>query len=228
MNDRCHSLCFRCAPCVSAILLAACFVVVPAGCQPTGYLLYLVAPEGPGETVEAEFTGLENHSVAVVVYADPGVQYEYPFCRLTVATAAGSELRNRIKGIRLIEPVKVIKYQDQNTYWESMPKTQLAKALGADYVLYVTLVEYTTREPGSLDLLRGRITAQCSIYQADLAERDSAVWRGKDIAILYPPNGPAGGSVGQDDTAIRVPTERLFAEELARKFYKHKAAKKES
>jgi hypothetical protein len=196
-----------------------------AGCEQTGYLLYLFAPGTPAKTVEAEFSGLENHRVAVVVYADPRVQYEYPFVRLTVATAVGSELRKGLKGVGLVEPAKVIKYQDQDTSWESMGKTELGKALGADHVLLISLVEYATREPGSMDLLRGRIIAQCSLYQTDLPERDSGVWRGKDISIIYPQGGPVGA--GQDDTAIRVATERLFAEELARKFYKHKAPPKE-
>jgi len=196
-------------------------VLAQMGCQPTGYLLYLFTPAAQAKTVEAEFHGLEGRRVAVVIYADPRVQYDYPFARLTVATAVGSELRNRLKGVTVIEPAKIIKYQDQNTYWESMEKTELAKALGADYVLMISLMEYTTRELGSVDLLRGRITAQCSVCQAGLAERESCVWRGKDIVIVYPPDRPAGAA-GDNDTAIRVSTERLFAEELTRKFYKHK------
>jgi len=207
-------------------LAAAVLALASAGCEQTGYLLYLFAPEGPTKSVEAEFSGLENRRVAVVIYADPRVQYEYPFARLTVATAVGEELRKRVKGVSPVDPARAIKYQDQNAYWESMGKTELAKALGVDHVLLVALVEYTTREPGSVDLLRGMIVAQCSVYQADLPERDSAVWRGKDISIMYPPGGPAGAA-GEDDTTIRVATERLFAEELARKFYKHKVPQKE-
>ncbi|HUT59011.1 MAG TPA: hypothetical protein VNA25_14275, partial [Phycisphaerae bacterium] len=66
---------------VLKVLLAAALPAM-GGCNYAAYLLYLVAPgEDSGQTVKAEYEGLAGHSLAIVVYADQKVQYEYPLAR---------------------------------------------------------------------------------------------------------------------------------------------------
>ena len=100
----------------------------------------------------------------------------------------------------------------------------LGRAFGADYVLHVVLEEYTMREPGSINLYRGRIVAQASVYETALPEDEARLWSGGDLRVLYPLHAPTG-EPGQDDSKIRYETEKRFATLLASKFYKHEIPK---
>jgi len=201
-------------------LLMLLVAALMGGCQPTGYLLYLFAPVMPARSVAAEYDQLPGHSVAVVVFADQQVQYEYPFARLTLGSAVAGELQKQLKDVKMVDVRKVCRYQDENLYWETMDKTELGRCLGADYVLLVNLLQYGTREPGSLNLYRGVISGQPSLYDASRSEHQARVWSGQ-ITAAYP-SGEAGGIPATDDRGIRENVERLFARELARKFYKHR------
>ncbi len=189
-----------------------------------GYLGYLLSPEPAKQTVEAEFNGLAGGRVAIMVFSDERVQYEYPYARLTLSAVVRAELTERIKDVTVIDPTRVCEYQDEHIDWDSMDKTVLAKDLGADYVLFVVLVEYSTREPGSVNLYRGRITAQVGLYQADLPEQSARVWRCDRLAVVYPLEDPVG-LLGEDDRVIRGTVERMFADALVKKFYDHKVAR---
>jgi len=205
---------------IPVLLLA----VVTTGCEGVAYSLYLIAPPEPVKTVKAEFAGMAGHNVAIVIYADEKVQLEYPYARLRVASVIAAELRKHIKNITVIDPRRVIRYQHENIRWDEMDKTELGKRFGADYALYVTLVEYTTRERGMINLFRGSIVAEAAVYQTSLPERQARVWRVSEIRVLYPPEAPMG-QPGEDDREIRYETERSFADKLVKKFYKHKAPK---
>jgi len=219
-----HALVVRRAARLGAAALLAATCLSLGGCRSLGYVGYLLAPEAPQKTVPAEFEGLAGRTVAVVIFSDERVQYEYPYARLTLASAIRAELISRLKNTTVVDPGRVCRYQDEHINWEAMDKTALAKDLGADYVLQVALVEYTTREPGSVNLFRGRITAQAGVYQADLPERSARVWWCDNISVVNPKDNPVG-LVGDGDRQIRGATERLFADALVKNFYAHKAPK---
>lgn len=194
---------------------------VLGGCEQTAYVLYVLWPGAHERKVPAEFSGLRDKNVAVIVYCDKPVDYEYPHVRLSISSAVAGQLGKNVKKIKVVDPRRVVKYQDENIYWDEMDKTALGKAFGADCVLFISLVEYNTREPGSLNLYRGRITAQVGVYDVSLPERKARAWRGRDIRVVHPKHDPTG-SLGESDRAIRDKTERIFADLLAKKFYDHK------
>jgi len=203
---------------VIPFLLAA---AVLTGCEPMAYFLYVWWPGAREKKVKAEFAGLPGKSVVIVVYCDRRVQYEYPNVCLSLSSAAASRLAGNVKNLNVIDPRRVVKYQDGNIYWDEMDKTQLGKAFGADFVLFLSLVEYSTREPGSLNLYRGRINAQASLYQTSLPEREARVWRGQAIRVVHPEHDPTG-LLRESDRSVRDKTEAIFADKLAKKFYDHK------
>jgi hypothetical protein len=212
-------------------LLLAC--AMTSGCNLALLPFYLFRPEDDDKkTVEAEYKGLDNHSLAIVVFADNKVRYEYPTGREHVARAIAFEFgkeepRDKIKKLRVVDPGGVLGYQERNIHWDEMDKTQLGKVLGADLVLFVTLVEFTTREPQSVGLLRGVVTADVAIYQTSLPERESRVWQGEEIRVVYP-EGDSLGIQGADDRKIRQETVARFAQKVVWKFYQHKEKEKEA
>jgi hypothetical protein len=202
------------------IVILAALAAGACGCDQGRYLVYLLFG-GKDQDVKAEFVGLADKNVAVVVYCEKSVLFEYPDVQLSISARVTGDLKKNVEKVKVVDPRRIIKYQDENIYWDEKDKTELGKALGADYVLFVTLVEYGTREPGSVNLYRGRITAQASLYKVGLPERASRVWQDRDIRVLYPEHDPTG-QPRENDREIRAETERLVAEKLSQKFYDHK------
>jgi len=205
-------------PC--GLLVAA---AASAGCSSEGmkYMAYLLFGSQDQE-VKAEFDGLSGKTVAVVVYTDQRTQYEYPDLNLTLSSAICGRLKDNVKKIKLIPAARVVHYQDQNIYWPEMDKTELGKALGADYVLYVPLEEFATRVPDSSYLYRGRATCESSVYDVSKPPREARVYKSNDkIRVIYPEHEP-DGTVNGNDRQIREETEARFAERVAWKFYKHR------
>jgi hypothetical protein len=205
------------APAVAALVLA----VWLGGCSGMRYLGYLAAPEPGSKKVPAEFTGLEGRRVAIVIFADQRVQYENPQARLTLGSVVRAKMNEHLKNVSVVDPAKVVRYQDENAHWETLDKAELAKQFGADFVLYITLVEYSTREIGSIDLYRGRITAQCGLYEAGKSDEEGRVWSCDRIAVVYPEAAPVGVP-GESGRSVREAAERLWADALVKKFYEHK------
>ncbi len=206
---------------LAGAVLAAVIGLVAGGCGPARYFAYLAAPELPGKTVPAEFSDLDGHRVVIVIFADQRVQYEHPRARLTLAAAIRAEMKERLKGVSVTDPAKVWQYQNDHAAWEMVERSELAKQFGADYVLYVALLEYATREVGSVNLYRGRITAECSLYQAGMSDQEGRVWHCDRLAVVYPESGPSG-IPDETDRTVRQEAERLLADALVKKFYDHK------
>jgi hypothetical protein len=203
--------------------IALASAAVLCGCQPVGYLAYLVAPNSK-QKVSAEFDGIGGHTAAVVIYTDLAVQYDYPYARLSLSMAICSEIRKNVPDVRMVPTERVIAYQDSNINWQDMDRTDLGRALGADYLIYVPLDEYSTRELGSVNLFRGRIRGQAVVYDCTAAKGEARLWEADELSATFPENAPVG-VIGQDDSRIRYETEKLFADTLAKKFYKHEVPK---
>jgi hypothetical protein len=107
-----------------------------------------------------------------------------------------------------------------------MTPEKLAGVFNADYVLIITLVDYSTREFGSINLWRGRVLAEASLWPAvntptHPEDPPKPLWQSETIKIVYPPESPQGIPVA-DDRVIRIKTAQLFADEVAKNFYAHK------
>ena len=207
--------------CRRLLIAAMAGACAAGGCSGLRFLGYVVAPDGPTKTVQAEFDGLPGSRLAVVIYTDESIDCDYPGTRLEVSLVLAEELRRKIPKVHVVEPRSIIKYQDTNIYWDAMDKTGLGKLFDARYVLLVSLMEFSTREPGSMNLYRGRVVAEASLYDVSRPEPQARVWHCDSLRVLFPPEATTG-QLGRSDRDIRYQTERLFAEMLVGKFYKHK------
>ncbi len=208
---------------ISAMLGAVGLCLCAAGCKWLSWPAYVFAPSPPQRTVKPQFDALVGRSVAVVVFAGPQTQLDYQLAQLEVSDAVSIELRRRVKDVTTVSPRAVLRYQAENPSWEALPPHKLCRALNCDYVLLISLREFSTRELGSIYLARGRITAEAALYPAQAPGSGSgrAVWRSGTIRVLYPPDSPLG-LPASDDRAIRAETVRILAQRLVRNFYKHK------
>ena len=203
------------------LTLVLCTLAFLGGCNYLSYLLYLGSPNIP-KTEEAEFKGLPNKTVAVVVYADPRVLYDYNYLREQISGAVGYHLEKNVSNVKIVPVERVSRFQNGTPDWETVDKTVLGKKFSADYVLYITISDFTTLEPGSSVLHRGYLTAQVALYQSDLPEKQACAWTAGEIHVVYPEH--EGGQLMTDDRQLQNETVKAFAELLAKKFYKHKIA----
>lgn len=201
------------------LLLASALL---GGCNLLAFPLYVFAPPEKEVTIAPEYAGLADSTVAVVVYADMDTMYEYPRVREDLSQVVAVMLRRNVENVTVIDPGRVVRYQDDTIDWESLPIQSVGRRLGADKVLYISLGEYSMREAGSISLARGRIRAHVSVYDCTLEPGvDPVQWRQRNVTVLFPEEGPAG-IAGQNDRNLQIQTHVLFAEKVARYFYEHK------
>ena len=202
-------------------LALALMTLAGGGCNLLAFPLYVFARR-PTKSVAPEYDGLGGKHVAVVVYAGPDIQLDFQTVQLEVADAVGAEMARQLKDLTLIDPRRVMRYQDENPRWDAEPPENMCKTFGCDFVLLISLVEFATREPGSTYLVRGRLTAEASLYRSCTGAEGGRVWRSAEqFRVVHPSDRPLGVPAGGEGR-IRAETEKVFAEALAKKFYKHK------
>ena len=207
--------------------LCLCFLLLVGGCNWLAWPLYVISPPAPMKDVPAECTAdLSNKTVAFVVYVDQKVKHEYPIVQEYIGRAMAAEFQNdqirkQIKGLNVVDVLRVLSFQQERIDWDEMPRTELAKALGADYLIFITLQEFTTREHGSVNLYRGMVTGTVTVHDAEAPERTSAVYNSSDIRVIYPEKRPEG-LLGEDNRIVLHKTVLQFAHMVAKKFYNHK------
>jgi len=196
---------------------AAVMLLAVGGCRHTLYVLF-----GSEEKrdIPAEFGELPGHSVAIVVFSDPQVQYEFPMVGMRLAQRIAVEMESKLKKVRIVEQQRVVKFQAQNLSWEVMDKTAIGKALGADYVMFVSIMRYTNRDAGSFNLYRANIAAEVSLYDSGKSEHEAMVWQTGDLSVTHPKDA-SPGQTGSAAERILNEAERQFVELLVKKFYDH-------
>jgi len=203
------------------IALAAVLLPSLAGCDAAGYMANAVAGgESPPITVTAEYEGLENQSVAVLVNADLPILYCHPQVQLEISAAVSERLAANVPGVTVINPHHVYEFQQRNIYWTTSTYTQLCQTLDVSRLVWIELQEFRLHEPGNSVMYRGVLTARVEVAEAD-ADRPNVAQYANTVSVAYPPNRPEGVPEA-DPTTIRKGTLDLFARAVAQKFYEHK------
>jgi len=203
------------------ILLLSTLLLPLAGCNCFAYCAYLFVPEARAKTVEPECDLLSGRRVAIVVFAQPGVTYAYPRAAVDLSNALAYDLQQNINDLKVVPAATVLKFQRENLAWDTLPRRELARKLGADYVMHLGLEEYSLADSNS-GMFRARVTADANLYAAtspSVAGDDSPVWTGR-MRVIYPGEN-AQTIVAADDRAARGKAHSQFAKLLGRKFYKH-------
>ncbi len=195
-----------------------------SGCGCVNWFAYVLAPPVPTRTVKAAYPGLTKKTVAIAVYAGLETLLDYQTVQWEISDAVIAQLRRHVKGVNVVNPFRVIRYQDENPRWYATPPEKLCRDFNADCLLLISLMEFSTRAPGAVHLARGRIAAEASLYLADRAGTESSgqpAWQSELIQVLYPRESTLG-IPARDDRDIRLQTSRIFADLLVKNFYDHK------
>jgi len=172
------------------------------------------------EKVKAEYKHLEGKRVAIIIAGLPAIDFEDPYARMDLGLASAELIRQEVKKVQFVEQEKIERFQQENLDWISMPMSEIGNKFGADRILYIELMQFTTVEPESINLVRGRVWSQVSIYEVDSPQPNVPVCE-TEIQIVYPEQGP----LPMSDTALLETRQGiivLYAQELSRKFHDHK------
>lgn len=201
----CPMICMLTLP----LLLAAV-----SGCNLIAAPFLMWAPE-PTKDVPAEFPYLPGRKVCIAVWADSGTLCEHPFVQLELAEHIATAMKPNVEGVSFTPCRQVVDEQTRDAEWDRKDPAVLGARFGADRLLMVELTQYTTREPESPHLYRGRIAANLKVYNTEYL--NSAPVFKTSVETAYPPDSI--GQWGTSDKSIRKATMEAFATDVAGKFY---------
>lgn len=180
----------------AGLALGSALALTPAGCNIVGGLVGGMAESykrSSTKTVEAEHTGLEGKSFAVVVTADRMIQADHPevVAKLTIDIA--DQLAREAGASGYVPGMSVLQYQYNNPRWVTMPLGELAKALDVQRLVFVDLQEYRLNDPGNPYIWQGVAAALVGVVHADAALPDEFLFQ-KQLRVKYPDKGGMGPS----------------------------------
>jgi len=204
--------------CRMAVLGSALLLVGLCSCQALLYPIIATAPD-PTKKVAAEFGRLAGHRVAIVVWADQGTLFEYPYIRFELAEYVAYHLKQKIRPVGLVSNREIAAYQQSHYDWDSVAPARIGQQFDADLVLYVEVLEYTTRGGGAEYLLSGRGRVALAVHDVRAEPDRQRVYHG-EAQVRYPESGSLGSSEAITAVVHRR-TLDLLAQAVAKKFYDH-------
>jgi len=191
------------------------------GCNILQWPLYVLFGKGTTK-VKAEYAGLKNQRIAIIVATGPGINFEYPYARTNVALASAQVIGKYVKNAQFVAQDKIEAFQMENLDWATLPVETIGRKFDATRILYLDLYHFTMHEENSVHLLRGHIRSSARVYEINGSGK--AVYQ-TDISVKWPEHGPRPMS---EATLARLQMETIvkFAKLLACKFYDHKVTAK--
>ena len=211
---------------IARLCLLAGVALAQGGCSIFG----LAASAMPEPDVPAKYTGLKGQSVAVMVWADRGVQIDYPALRLDVATGIQGKIqqarntgRGELKNMKFPYPAaSVVRFQEDHPDWQEQPITDVARRLGVDRLIYVEIEDLRTRADETMDLYRGTAVASLKVIEVDRdADTAKAGYEESSIGAAFPPSAPPEGFPGLGDERVYRGTVDRLTTFLAVRFFGH-------
>jgi hypothetical protein len=207
-----------------SILIILPLSLTLGGCNLLVYPAYVLFG-GDEISVKAQYKGLKDKRTAILVVSRPAFDFEYPYASTNIGLAGAHTISQHVKGVTFVEQDKIQDFQLENLSWLSMPVSQIAKKFDAQRLIYIDLYEFSMYEQGSINLLRGQISAEIRIFEMESPTPDVESYK-SEIKVLVPPNNPIPAS---EDALYMINRQSImsFAEKLAWKFYDHKESTKQ-
>jgi hypothetical protein len=188
-----------------------------AGCKAIA-LPFMMWGEEPTKLVPAESKALDGKKTCIAVWADSDTLFEFPNARLEIASFVEEALKGKVPKIATVGSRSVHDAQKQDPDWDRLPPAKFAARFRAERLLLIELTMYTTREPSSPHLYRGRISANIKVY--DVEQGGDAPLFKTVVETVHPKDMP--GEWGSTDTGVRRAAMEAFAADVAGRFHERK------
>ena len=197
---------------LAIIVALAASVLSASGCQS---VLTTVMYITKGNTVPAEFDGLQGKNVLVVCRPLANLKYRDVSVAKDLARQLSILLHKNVRNIEITDQRKVARWTDENT-WDEY--TEIGKALGAEMVVGVDLQDFTIYQGQTL--YQGKANLTLSVFDCS---QDSRPVFEKDLPqSVFPPNTGIPTSE-KLEVEFRRQFVRLLADQVGRHFYPHDA-----
>lgn len=212
----------KCTRSPLALVLTASALVVTLtlnGCVAAGWLADGLHDPNETVVVEAEYEGLEQQRVAVLVDADLSIVFQQPLAPLEVSTAVSNRIADHVEGVTVRDPEELVEFQQRNIYWNTTPYSELMERLEVDRLVLIELVDYRLHEPGNSNIWRGLMTANMGVAEADADDPNNQAYA-TTVSVQYPPDREVG-LLNAEQRTIRLATLAMFSRAAVGKFYEH-------
>jgi len=213
-------------PLTQPILLAfGLAVTMTSGCNWIGYAANVIGDGDPAGqvNVEAQYRGLENQTVAVLVAADEYTLFEHPTAPAAVCRQVSSKLATEITGVHVLNPKQIDQFQKDNPYWNTTAYSELLDRLGVERLVLIDLITYALHEPGNNYQWRGQIVANIGVCEAQGDDPDQFVFA--TTLQTYYPHGGSIGLIHSDRQTTQMGLHSIFAQKLLYLFKDHETAR---
>jgi hypothetical protein len=158
-------------------LLLLSVVATSVGCNPASLSYFLFRGDGKAPAEEKAFVapnGKREVAVAVFIAAPQGnLEFAGLERDLTGAMARSFDEQTKDKKphVRLISPTKIQSFKTKHPGWKSLSVVEMARELGANYVMDVSVNDIDIYEPGTgRNMYLGRATAEVKTYDVATGE----------------------------------------------------------
>jgi hypothetical protein len=202
-----------------------------AGCNIIGAGAILADKIVPSK-IEAQYKGLANQSVGIMVWCDRGIRIDYPSIQLDCATSIQNKLLAAKKGeAKELQETKfpvptasIARYQAQYPQSQSRPITEVAPHLanhtGITRLVYIEIEGFSTRPAPGVDLFRGSMYGSIRVVEIKDGKAHP-VYEESDVHASYPKKSPEEGTPNLNDYKVYIGTLDEFTTEIAKRFFTH-------
>jgi hypothetical protein len=196
-------------------------VLTAGGCNILGFAAQAVGGDDKTKNVkvDAEYRGLNDKSVAVLVAADEDTLFQNPGAPMQIGRAVSRQLTADIPGVKVTDPEQVSTFMQRNPYWTTYDNRALLDALKVERIVYIDVAQFSTHEPGNSYEWRGMLVSRVKVAEADAAEPNNFAYA-QDVSTRFPPDKPVG-VLDTDDATIRAGLLGQFAQRVSWLFYSH-------
>jgi len=187
-----------------------------AGCEAMKWLVVQTAPTT--EKVAPEFNRLRGKRTLIYVWAPAETLWDYPKVRLDLAAYVGSYIERNVKGVTLIDPLRMESYLEQGGSFEVNP-AEVGEHFQADMVVHLAVYQFSMRDPRLAHFYRGRIGASVVVHDLSRAEAPERIPL-QNVEVAVPEKGPVGlANVRAEE--VRQSTYYAFANAVGKKFHEY-------
>jgi hypothetical protein len=201
--------------------LLASVVVLPMGCA-----LFGVIANAIPQYVKPKYTGLQNQSVAVMVWADRAIRVDYPSVQMDIAGSIQKKMvdltttgdrPDELKGMTMpVKPQSIYRYQQDHPEIDGMPIADIAPRFGVTRLLYIEVERLTTRSTQSLDLFRGGLVATLKVLEIKDGKATVA-YTENNVGAIFPPKSREEGVPGSNDYLMYMGVVNEFSTAVVRR-----------
>lgn len=172
--------------------------------------------------VEAEYTGISEHTFTVVVSANRLIEANNPGVSARLNQRVNDRLIQNANPTYAIPSSDLLSVLYNTPQWIAMPKGEVAEMLGVERLVVFEIIEYRLHEPGNQYIWDGSASGVVTVYESDSGFPDDPVFE-KSIRIKFP---DAKGFMRTDIPEAAVTTElaNRLTNRISWLFYTHEEA----